>query len=634
MAGRLKYFRKNWERITRNRMVLKSIEGYSISFESQPVQGVVPTTPLLQDSQSIYDVKKEIDNLRGLGAIRPCRVEDSRFISSYFLHPKSDGTYRFILNLKKLNTFIRTEHFKLEDGRTAAKLLSKGDFLAKLDLENAYFLIPVDETSSKYLRFIFQNQCFEFLCLPFGLNVAPYVFTKVMKPVVSNLRDKGFTSVIYLDDILLMGSSKRRCLDNIKNSVELLESLGFIINYNKSISKPIQRIEFLGIIYDSKKMALELPEDKKKRILNLLEELSIGKVLSLRQWSSFVGSVNACCPAVRYGRLYTKQFERTRYLGLLKNNNNFEEKISLPASLKADIEWWKRNIPKASNPIRQDRYEQEIFSDASTTGWGAFCEGKTARGFWTKKEQELHINRLELKAALFSLKSFAKDLKNCEILLRIDNTTAVAYINKMGGVQHPNLHVCAKEIWQWCEVRNIWVTASYIRSEDNVEADRESRVRNIDTEWELADYAFRRVVEIFGFPEIDLFASRCNAKCKRFIAWRRDPEAVTVDAFTVDWYSLGLFWAFPPFALILKVLKKIKIDRATGIVIVPYWPSQPWFPMYSRLLIEKPLILKPSSTLLLSPCRSIRHPLASTLSLMAGKLSGNPSERRDYLSHR
>lgn len=81
IAGRQKYFRKSWERITRNRMILKCIEGYSISFESQPVQGVVPTTPLLQGSQYIYDVKREIDKLRRLGAIRPCRVEDSRFIS-------------------------------------------------------------------------------------------------------------------------------------------------------------------------------------------------------------------------------------------------------------------------------------------------------------------------------------------------------------------------------------------------------------------------------------------------------------------------------------------------------------------------------------------------------------------------
>ncbi|XP_077257548.1 uncharacterized protein LOC143894793 [Temnothorax americanus] len=532
-----------------------------------PCQTLVPKAPLLQGSQSLDDVREAINKLLVLGAIRPCTPEDPQFVSSYFLVPKLDGTFRFVLNLRKLNEFIRTKHFKLEDGRTAKKLIAKNDFLAKLDLENAYFLIPVDEDSSKYLRFIFQGQCFEFLCIPFGLNVAPHVFTKVLRPVVNHLRKRGLSSVTYLDDMLFVASSRQACIDNVKTSIELLEYLGFIINYKKSSLEPSQITEFLGIMYNSVMMTLELPEDKKQKILDLLKKFVPGKTVSLRQWSSFVGSINACCPAVKYGRLYTKGFERVRYLGLLKNDNNYDAKICLPENLEPDFRWWKINIPKSSNPIRQGNYKHEIFSDASTTGWGAFCEGNKARGFWTENERKWHINRLELKAALFAIKSFARDLRNCEILLRMDNTTAIAYVNKMGGVQHPNLHRIAKEIWQWCEVRNIWLVASYIKSEDNVEADQESRIKNIDTEWELADYAFRHAVKAFGDPKIDLFATRCNTKCEKFFAWENDPEALAVDAFTANWHSLGLFWAFPPFALILRVLKKITVDRATGIVV-------------------------------------------------------------------
>lgn len=93
-------------------------------------------------------------------------------------------SFRFVLNLKKLNRFIQTKHFKLKDDRTAAKLIFKNDFLTKLDLENTYLLISIDESSSKYLRFIFQGQHFEFLCLPFDLNAALYLFTKILKPIV------------------------------------------------------------------------------------------------------------------------------------------------------------------------------------------------------------------------------------------------------------------------------------------------------------------------------------------------------------------------------------------------------------------------------------------------------------------
>ncbi|XP_070521812.1 uncharacterized protein [Cardiocondyla obscurior] len=94
------------------------------------------------------------------------------------------GTFRFVLNLKKLNEFIKTTHFKLEDARMTQKLLLRSDYLAKLDLENAYYLKPMSKDSSKYLKFIFQGQYFEFTCLPFGLSVVPCVFTKLLGPVV------------------------------------------------------------------------------------------------------------------------------------------------------------------------------------------------------------------------------------------------------------------------------------------------------------------------------------------------------------------------------------------------------------------------------------------------------------------
>ncbi|KYN12215.1 hypothetical protein ALC57_15612 [Trachymyrmex cornetzi] len=80
-----------------------------------------------------------------------------------------------------------------------------------------------------------------------------------------------------------------------------------------------------------------------------------------------------------------------------------------------------------------------------------------------------------------------------------------------------------------------------------------------------------------------------------------------------------------------KNKKKMMTDRATGIVVIPHWTSQPWFPLFSKLLTEKPLLFKPPPTLVLSPCRSIQHPLAKKLSLMVGKLSGNLLKREDCL---
>ncbi|KYM99507.1 hypothetical protein ALC62_09747, partial [Cyphomyrmex costatus] len=123
------------------------------------------------------------------------------------------------------------------------------------------------------------------------------------------------------------------------------------------------------------------------------------------------------------------------------------------------------------------------------------------------------------------------------------------------------------------------------------------------------------------------FASRTNKKCKTFYSRFPDPDASAVDAFTVSWRNKN-FYAFPPFALILRTLRKIMIDQAKGVVVVPLWSSQPWFPLYNSLLTSEPLIFKPSKRLLISPYRNKKHPLASHLSLVAGMLSYRQCQRK------
>ena len=86
----------------------------------------------------------------------------------------------------------------------------------------------------KYLRLSFEDTLYEFNCLPFGLDIYPFVFTKIMKPVVSHLRGKGLSSVIYLDYFLFFGTTFEDCLYNVQTSIKLLQSLGFVINYKKS----------------------------------------------------------------------------------------------------------------------------------------------------------------------------------------------------------------------------------------------------------------------------------------------------------------------------------------------------------------------------------------------------------------
>jgi hypothetical protein len=124
-----------------------------------------------------------------------------------FLVPKKGGGQRPVLDLSSLNQFIDTEHFKMENLATLKSLLNKGDYMINLDLTDAYLTVPIHPVSQKFLRFLFGNETYQFTAMPFGLNIAPRVFTKIMKPVVASLRSQGIRLIIYLDDILIIASS-------------------------------------------------------------------------------------------------------------------------------------------------------------------------------------------------------------------------------------------------------------------------------------------------------------------------------------------------------------------------------------------------------------------------------------------
>lgn len=64
-----------------------------------------------------------------------------------------------------------------------------------------------------------------------------------------------------------------------------------------------------------------------------------------------------------------------------------------------------------------------------------------------------------------------------------------------------------------------------------------------------------------------MFASHINKKCAKYISWHKDPDAFAVDSFTVPWTKI-FFYAFPPFSVVLKALRKIISEKAKGIMVV------------------------------------------------------------------
>lgn len=177
-----------------------------------------------------------------------------------------------------------------------------------------------------------------------------------------------------------------------------------------------------------------------------------------------------------------------------------EKYTTLSQNAIQELKWWHSNILTANNRIRSLTFDIEIFSDASTTGWGATYLNQKANGLWDSEERNMHINYLEIKAAFLALKCFAKDVRNKQILMSIDNILSTILWTFTQNTKILMGMVYAKRNWGFCRVCGL---------KENL-ADEGSRITNIDTEWKLANYAFQKIKNKFGIPTMDLFATRIN----------------------------------------------------------------------------------------------------------------------------
>ena len=563
-----------WRKISTDPWLLNSIQGIRIPFEDIPVQEREPY-PLKLSQHEREFVDEELVRMKSKRIIEEVETCQGQVISNIFLRPKKDGGYRFILDLTWLNRFIQYEHFKMHSVNTALDMMREDCYMASIDLKDAYYSIPVCSEHCIYLRFRWQGRLYQFRVLPNGLACAPRFFTKILAPVFASLRDKGHECFPYIDDSFIVADTFEKCEGTAEELRRVLTELGFKIHIGKSILTPTKKLNFLGFLLDSEEFRVFLTQDKEDKLIRAAQGVLMQARPRIREVAGLIGLMIAFSPAFRYAEGYVKNLERDKIEALREARGDFEATMTPSREGKDEILWWLQFVRNSGKPVRVSHPDVVVFTDASNEGWGAHVGNNATGGRWTEQEKEQHINVLELRAVLFGLQSLC-DQKDTHVRVMSDNTTALAYIKHLGGVKSQECNKVAREIWKWAEDKNIWISGAHIPGVDNVLADHKSRNFQDNLEWGLSQKIFDKITKIFRQPTIDLFATRLNCKSERYVSWLPDPQAIAIDAFSIAWTN-EFFYAFPPFSMIAKAIEKIMDERAQGILIVPMWPTQPWW---------------------------------------------------------
>ena len=412
IGGSLRTHYQAWKSLTDNSWVLRSVLGHRLEWNHTPPRlSLAPLEQRMsQEKERVLD--QEISYLLQKRAIEP--TSDVGFFSQLFVVQKKGGGWRPIINLKRLNVYLDIKHFKMEGIYTLRDVLQRSDWMGKLDLSDAYLTVPIHPSDRKYLKFCWNGRCYQFRSLPFGLATAPRTFTKLMKPMVIQMRNRGVRLIVYLDDILILAQSTQLLRAHMKMVAQMLESLGFKLNLKKCEWEPSQCIEFLGFLVNSTAMTISLPLTKLQKVQKECRALLRRILVTPRQLAQLIGLMTASIPAVAQAPLHYRALQRLRNRALL--NKRYDDEVQMDEASQLDLHWWIHQLRSHNGrPLMTPVASLIITSDASNSGWGATCQNSRTGGPWSSEERKAHINWLELKAAF--------------LLLLIDNVTAISFIN-------------------------------------------------------------------------------------------------------------------------------------------------------------------------------------------------------------
>ena len=227
-------FFDEWRSITSNRFVLNMDWSHHLQLWSQPpffcyfwqfnVKAATAHHPIIQ---------KEVDELLVKGAIEPSSG-GAGFYSSMFVVPENTGGLKPILNPKHFNYYMHMPSYKMPTIRHVWQFIQHGDYTFSIDLQDAYLHIPIVKHHHHFLWFVWHNVPYQWKVLPFGLSIAPQVFTALTKPILFLCNHKGICIVTYLYDILILTHSKWEGKRAHSFLCSLLSRLGLHINFSKS----------------------------------------------------------------------------------------------------------------------------------------------------------------------------------------------------------------------------------------------------------------------------------------------------------------------------------------------------------------------------------------------------------------
>lgn len=282
----------------------------------------------------------------------------------------------------------------------------------------------------------------------FGASKSPEIFNILTQAVRAITAQKGYKTVCYLDDFLIVAQTYDECIHTLNDLIHLLRQLGFHINYNK-VEGPSQNLTFPGVELDSMNMTLSILPSKLTECDEIMSWFIAQRKVNKREIQSLVGKLNWLSHLIYGGRSHMRR--------LIDRCNTLRKpwhQTIVTVEMKKDIQWWI-NFMRVFNgkiTIVENRQSTSVSIDSCKVAGGAFYHGDFVYAPWTYKTSLMPKNQLEVLALEPAAMRWASYWANKKVYVHCDNLTACALINKLS---------CRNSVVMESLRRVLWLSAIY-----------------------------------------------------------------------------------------------------------------------------------------------------------------------------
>ena len=390
--------------------------------------------------------------------------------------PKGNSVNDYINKKEYLDEKVEIVFPKVDDFVQLIKAKGRGCLLYKCDLARAYRQIPICPSSFNYVAFCWKKHIYFDSVLTMGSRSAAYCCQLVTNAIVFMLFKIGISVLNYLDDL---ASAEKPDLANFGFAMlrEILNKCGIKESVEKA-SPPATIMTFIGILFNTEKMTVEVTSERLAEIGELLKLWLNKESASIREIQSLLGKLNFVAACVKPGRIFISRM--LKWLKILYHeDSNCEHQI--PYYVKKDLQWWNRFL-LTYNGISMMMTEEfskpdEVFStDSCLTACGGYWQGNYFHAKFPEKISELNfsINILEMLSIIICLRLWGHYFRGKRIRIFCDNASVCSVVNS-GRARCEELQSCLRELAFLCAINECEIRAVHLDSRSNRLSDLLSR---------------------------------------------------------------------------------------------------------------------------------------------------------------